>query len=301
MPIEMIQHCEDLDAAIAEHIARGYRLDMIVPADSPTAAQLSFEGKLVRLVQPATDVQRLAIGDTWIKGRAGMEYRDLVPDRIGGRLIASNIRLTKGGDVPDYVHYHKVRFQMIYCIAGAIKVVYEGQGPPFWLMPGDCVLQPPEIRHRVIEAQTGSEVVELGVPAIHETWVEHDIPLPTDTLDTDRDFGGQRFVRHIAADAVWEGSEFGKCKYRDTGIALATSGLADVRVLRLDNANSCPITGESACGYVFLYMLGGAADAEAGSETTTLGPGTAIVVPSHLSVNVSAEAASILIVTLNNI
>ena len=42
----------------------------------------------------------------WSTGRAGMLYRDLVPDRQGGRFIASHIRLADGGPVPDHVHFH---------------------------------------------------------------------------------------------------------------------------------------------------------------------------------------------------
>ena len=75
----------------------------------------------------------------WVCGRAGMLYRDLIPCRLGGRFIASHIRIPSGGSVPDYVHYHKVRFQMIYCYKGWVRVVYEDQGPDFILYPGDCV------------------------------------------------------------------------------------------------------------------------------------------------------------------
>jgi quercetin dioxygenase-like cupin family protein len=46
----------------------------------------------------------------------------------------------------------QVRFQMIYCRKGRVEVVYEGQGPSFTLYPGDCVLQPPGIRHRVLQS-----------------------------------------------------------------------------------------------------------------------------------------------------
>jgi quercetin dioxygenase-like cupin family protein len=41
---------------------------------------------------------------------------------------------------------------MIYCHRGWVRVVYEDQGEPFVMHPGDCVLQPPGIRHRVLEA-----------------------------------------------------------------------------------------------------------------------------------------------------
>ena len=93
---------------------------------------------------------------------------------------------------------------MIYCKRGRIKVVYEDQGPPFWLETGDCVLQPPEIRHRVLECTAGAEVIEVSMPAEHETWVEHKITLPTAELKPDRDFSGQRFMRSVAAEAYWE-------------------------------------------------------------------------------------------------
>ncbi len=122
-----------------------------------------------------------------------MEYRDLIPDRNGREGYRVAYSPSKGREVADYVHYHKVDFQMIYCLNGRIQVVYEDQGPPFWLEPGDCVVQPPEIRHRVLFAEGQAEVIEITMPAEHETWVEHDITLPTDELKPDRDFGGQRF------------------------------------------------------------------------------------------------------------
>lgn len=228
---------DDLDRELDHYTSRlGYRLDMICPADAPTIAVVSKDRETVRLEQqtsPATNSEQPTTNQSdWVTGRAGMQYRDLVPDRLGGKIIASHIRLPIGGEVPDYVHYHKVHFQMIYCVKGSIRVVYEGQGPPFWLEPGDCVLQPPEIRHRVLECTDGAEVIEVGMPAIHETWVEHEMTLPTQSVDAQRDFSGQRFARHIAANAVWERSEIEGIEFRDTGIAKATAGRAVVRVFR---------------------------------------------------------------------
>ena len=91
------------------------------------------------------------------------------PGRLGGRFIASHITIPAGGPVPDYVHYHDVRYQSIHCVRGWVRVVYEDQGPPFVLEAGDCVLQPPGIRHRVLESSPGLEVVEVGSPAAHPT------------------------------------------------------------------------------------------------------------------------------------
>lgn len=181
---------EDLDAAIEDYRAKGWRLDMIFPADSPREASMSAGNESIRLVRSG---QLTMDSGKWSAGRAGMMYRDLIPGRIGGKVIASHIKLLEDGPVADYVHYHKVEFQMIYCLKGRIEVVYEDQGPPFWLEPGDCVVQPPEIRHRVLFAEGNAEVLELTMPAEHETWLDHEMTLPNDTINTARVFNGQRF------------------------------------------------------------------------------------------------------------
>jgi quercetin dioxygenase-like cupin family protein len=265
MSQETVIPCDYLDKTIEQYRMQGYRLDMIVPADSPTTALLSNGGESVRLVQSlgvgsrTPDNGRTASGsqNKWITGRAGMEYRDLIPGRLDGRVIASHIRLTKGGEVPDYVHYHKVEFQMIYCLAGRIRVVYQGQGEPFWLEPGDCVLQPPEIRHRVLEADAGSEVLEIGMPAVHETWVEHEIELPNVELYPERLFGGQRFVRHVAREAKWGPSKYEGIEIRDIGIAAATSRFADVKVVRADSERSAEMFFDNTKSIAFLFVTAG--------------------------------------------
>ncbi|MDE0717576.1 MAG: cupin domain-containing protein [Rhodospirillaceae bacterium] len=168
----------------------------------------------------------------WGVGRAGMLYRDLIPEREGGRFIASHIRIPDGGPVPDNVHFHRIRFQMIYNYKGWVRLVYEDQGEPFVMGPGDCVLQPPEIRHRVLECSDGLEVVEIGSPAEHMTLLDHDLPLPTGRHLPERDYGGQRFVLHRAEGARWAPADTAGFEARDLGIAQATGGLAGVAVLR---------------------------------------------------------------------
>ena len=220
---------EDLTESVDRHLANGYRLEMIMPADSPREAVLSKDGEQLRF----TAQKRPPQGGTqngWVIGRAGMMYRDVLPDRLGGKLVASHIRLTEGGPVADYVHYHKIAFQMIYCLRGRIRVVYQDQGKPFWLESGDCVLQPPEIRHRVLESEAGSEVFELSSPAEHETWLDHEMSLPTKKIDSARNFRGQTFLRHIAKEASWQIEA--PVEYRNLGISAATRGLVDARVIR---------------------------------------------------------------------
>ena len=240
----------DLTEALDFFTSRlGFRVDMIFPADAPNTAVISGQGVTLRLEaetkHTTTDtannqqefaISRLKTSDAWSVGRAGMQYRDLIPGRLGGQFIASHIRILDGGETPDYVHYHKVRFQMIYCKAGWVRVVYEDQGPPFILEAGDCVLQPPEIRHRVLESSPGLEVIEIGSPAIHETWADHELKLPTSQFLPERIFNNQKFVRHQAKSAPWKPMRFDGLEARDIGIAAATNGLAGVRVLRTTTA-----------------------------------------------------------------
>lgn len=185
--------------------------------------------------QPTLSVVTADPADTFGAGRAGMGYRDLLPDRWGGRFIASHIVIPDGGEVADYVHFHRIRFQMIFVASGWVDVVYEDQGEPFRMSAGDCVLQPPEIRHRVLRSSPGLEVIEVSCPAEHATVAEHSITLPTGSIVPDREFGGQRFVRHVAAKSKPTPWIVPGLRGRDTGIASATGGDASASVLETDH------------------------------------------------------------------
>ena len=222
----------------------------------------------------------------WVVGRAGMRYRDLLPDRQGGRFIASHIAIPDGGPVPDYVHYHRIRFQLIYCHRGWVRVVYEDQGEPFVLEAGDCVLQPPEIRHRVLEASPGLEVVELSCPAEHVTMVEHGFDLPTPMPRPERDFGGQRFVRHRAAEATWKPWRLAGYESRDTGITAATDGLASVQVVRplATGTAGAPLMVRHDAELWFLFVLAGALTIVAdGHQPEPLTVGGSVAVPAGVA------------------
>jgi quercetin dioxygenase-like cupin family protein len=266
LPITRVS-TDDLEATIDTYLnelAVGYRLDMISPADNPSEAWLSngtsvvcirerripFQSKKGGIHRDAPPV----IKSEWHTGRAGMEYRDLIPGRLDGKVIASHIRIPNGGEVADYVHYHKVDFQMIYCVSGAIRVVYEDQGLPFWLKPGDCVLQPPEIRHRVLEAEPNSEVVEIGSPAVHETWADHDLTLPTRRVVFDREFSGQRFLHYIAADSEWKRDEVTGFEASDTGMHAASNGIAEVNRLRPVAGNIWSPQGRTESILLFYFV-----------------------------------------------
>ena len=223
-----------------------------------------------------------ANGSSWGTGRAGMLYRDLIPDRQGGRFIASHIRISEGGLVPDYVHFHRVRFQMIYCYKGWVRVVYEDQGPPFVLHAGDCVLQPPRIRHRVLESSPGLEVIEISSPAEHETLADLELELPTSQVRPDRDFAGQRFVRHEAARAPWGPWREEGFEARDLEIAAATGGLAAGHVVRGRGALRTDPSHHDA-ELLFTFVLDGAATLHCEGRGHPLGAGDSFVVPAGLT------------------
>ena len=193
-------------------------------------------------------VRRSDDGGSWGVGRAGMHYRDLIPGRLGGSVIASHIRIPDGGPVPDMVHYHVAVFQLIYCYRGWVGVVYEDQGPPFALGAGDCLIQPPEIRHRVLESSANAEVIELAAPARHPTMIDHALTLPTAVHDPERDFGGQRFCRHRRSDAVWGEWRLPGFEACATGIAAATGGVANAQVAR--RAGDAGVAGSRGEGFV---------------------------------------------------
>src|SRR5262245_22779359 len=231
-----------------------------------------------------------ATNDAWYVGRAGMEYRDLIPGRLGGRFIASHIRIPGGGETQDYVHYHKALFQMIYCKAGWARVVYEDQGPPFALEAGDCVLQPPEIRHRVLESSPGLEVIEVACPAEYETCADNEMRLPTRDVLPARLFGGQRFVRHRARDSSWEPWRLDGFKARDTGVAASTNGLAAARVVKSNSAITAMVDGHVG-ELLFLFILEGKLGINSGGQGNhQLMAGDSCVIPASADYTLKAGA-----------
>jgi quercetin dioxygenase-like cupin family protein len=225
---------------------------------APNGTRVEIEALNPPVVMPTTEhafvVRRLADQAPWVIGRAGMHYRDLVPSRLGGAIIASHIRIPDGGPVPDMVHFHKVGFQLIFCVKGWVDVVYEDQGPKIRLTAGDCFIQPPEIRHRVLEASDGIEVIEIGVPADHVTEIDHEMTLPTPHLHPDREWQGQRFVHNIGAQSTFSPFRIPGFEARDTTINSNTKGVASVMVAR--PTGPAPATKHTT-DILFTYVMSG--------------------------------------------
>jgi quercetin dioxygenase-like cupin family protein len=253
---------------------------------APNGVRIQIVDALPRLETPPTQhafvVRRLKDNSPWVIGRAGMHYRDLIPGRLGGSIIASHIRIPDAGPVPDMVHYHTVGFQLIFCYHGWVRLVYEDQGPPFDLKAGDCVIQPPQIRHRVLEASENLQVVEIGVPAEHITTVDHELELPTPFLRPDRVFGGQTFCRSEVEEAVWAPWRLPGFEARETGIGAATAGVASVQVARPVNGGHGQVTSHTS-DILFTFVLSGSTALHGeGQGAHALSEGDAYVIPPHL-------------------
>ncbi|WP_299550536.1 cupin domain-containing protein [uncultured Tateyamaria sp.] len=257
---------------------------------APNGTRVEIDDLNPPLVMPETVhgfvVRRLADQAPWIIGRAGMHYRDLIPDRLGGSIIASHIRIPDGGPVPDMVHYHTVGFQLIYCYRGWVDLVYEDQGEPFRLVEGCCVIQPPEIRHRVLYASNNIEVIEIGVPAEHVTTIDHDMELPNGPANPDRRFQGQSFVHHKVRDAVWGPFRMPGLDVRDTGIAAGTADVAGVQVARKGRGDTVWTRHDS--DILFTFVLEGTMVLEGeGRDQHALEAGDAFVIPPDMATRYS--------------
>jgi mannose-6-phosphate isomerase-like protein (cupin superfamily) len=96
----------------------------------------------------------------------------------------------------------------------------------------------------------------------------------------ERDFEGQRFVRHVASVAAWTPFRLEGFESRDTGIADATGGIATVRVARL-RASPSPGLVRHDADFLFTFVLSGSMTLEMeGEEARSLSAGTALVLPS---------------------
>lgn len=264
---------------------------------SPGGTRVELVEAHPAMVTPPTEhafmVRRLVDGAPWVVGRAGMRYRDLIPGRLGGSIIASHIRIPDAGPVPDMVHYHTVGFQLIYCYTGWVRLVYEDQGPPFILAADDCVIQPPEIRHRVLESSDNLQVIEIGVPAEHVTTVDHELTLPTAAVHPSRQYSGTTFCRSEAAAAVWTPWRIPGFEGRETGISRATGGVASVQVARAAGAIEGQVTSHDT-DILFTFVLAGSVTLHAdGQGAHPVTEGDAFVIPPAMKTAFSHASADL--------
>jgi mannose-6-phosphate isomerase-like protein (cupin superfamily) len=97
-------------------------------------------------------------------------YRDLgIAAATSGLAQAHVIRMVKPFS-PELSlrHHHNVEFQLIYCLKGWFSTEFEGHGVQT-IKEGSCWIQPPGIRHTVRDWSDDCELLEIILPAEHET------------------------------------------------------------------------------------------------------------------------------------
>jgi uncharacterized cupin superfamily protein len=103
--------------------------------------------------------------------RSYAKYRDLaLANATGGMVQAHVIRMVPPCDpkVVSKWHHHDVELQFIYVLNGWIKNEFEGQGV-HTMKKGTCWLQPPKIKHRVLDYSPDCELLEVVLPADFDT------------------------------------------------------------------------------------------------------------------------------------
>ena len=257
--------------------------------EGPNGTKVNYVSRTKKTVNATRPDPILGIAEQansqWVTGRAGMAYRSLIGTPNSG-VTASHIRIEGSGEVPDWVHYHDVGFQIIYCIQGSAKLVYEDQGEPFMFQEGDCVLQPPHIRHRVLESFDNLEVVEFSSPSDHATYADRVMGLPNEKFAPNQEFSGQRFTLSTESESQWnpyEGSS--SLRVRETSIADASGGTGWVNIIEATGTNNkndlspSPIKIEDSPDFLLWFVLQGTGAISHRNQEINLERTDAIVCP----------------------
>lgn len=98
--------------------------------------------------------------------RKCFEYRDLgIKAATGGNFHAHVIRAVDQEEDGIGLHRHnEIEFQMVYILKGWMRFWYEGEGEVV-AKQGTCILQPPAVKHDVLEWSDDLELLEITSPA----------------------------------------------------------------------------------------------------------------------------------------
>jgi quercetin dioxygenase-like cupin family protein len=133
-------------------------------AKRPAAASPKKKSQFFRVSHHSED-------DFEVGLRRYAKYRDLGMAKATGGMVQAHVIRFVGPCNPDEVsklHTHDVEFQMVYVLKGWLKTELEGQGVHV-MRPGSAWLQPPKIKHKVLDYSDDCEVLEVILPAEFET------------------------------------------------------------------------------------------------------------------------------------
>jgi hypothetical protein len=99
------------------------------------------------------------------------KYRDLGMSKATGGMVQAHVVRFVPPCRPQEVsklHFHDVEFQMVYVLNGWIKTELDGQGA-ITMRTGSAWIQPPRIKHKVLDYSDDCEVLEIVLPADFKT------------------------------------------------------------------------------------------------------------------------------------
>jgi hypothetical protein len=99
------------------------------------------------------------------------KYRDLGMNKATGGMVQAHVIRFVPPCLPEEVsklHFHDVEFQMVYVLKGWIKTELDGQGA-VTMQTGSAWIQPPRIKHKVLDYSDDCEVLEIVLPADFKT------------------------------------------------------------------------------------------------------------------------------------
>jgi hypothetical protein len=146
-------------------------------AKSMARKKLKSKGRAPAPAKRARAKQRIAIShhreeDFRADGlRAYAQYRDLgFAEATNGLAQAHVIRLIGPCDPAEVskLHFHDVDFQMVYVLKGWVKTYMEGQGETL-MEQGSAWIQPPRVKHLIMDYSDDVELLEVILPAEFET------------------------------------------------------------------------------------------------------------------------------------
>jgi len=163
-------------------MAKATRSKSKTAARSPARSKTSAKRRAVRAARvakkaaPRRKPQRFTVahardGEFKIDGlRPYARYRDLgIAAASAGLCQAHVIRfISPCTDEVRKRHYHATDLQLIYVLKGWMKNEFEGHGEQI-MEAGSCWLQPPKIKHTVLDYLDDCEVLEIIVPANFKT------------------------------------------------------------------------------------------------------------------------------------
>ena len=146
-------------------------------AKSSARKKLKAKGHAPAPVKRARRKQRIAIShhreqDFKADGlRSYAKYRDLgFAAATQGLAHAQVIRLIGPCDPAEVskLHFHDLDFQMVYVLKGWVKTYMEGQGETV-MQQGSAWIQPPRIKHLIMDYSDDVELLEVVLPAEFKT------------------------------------------------------------------------------------------------------------------------------------